>query len=161
MAQGKCDPSDSDQILQSLPYKPYDHFKLDGHRVDIGSTEQVSQWTQLLSLLILFDVLQDIYPEFTAMRDYAIWQGAAQVYGLSKFEGISGISLVVVCIFVIFSFNILFRLKSLVELSVLVVINVILANTTSIVSTIHSNDVVTIVILWLTIIEVVLDSLKN
>ena len=92
MAQGKCDPSDSDQILQSLPYKPYDHFKLDGHRVDIGSTEQVSQWTQLLSLLILFDVLQDIYPEFTAMRDYAIWQGAAQVYGLSKFEGISGIS---------------------------------------------------------------------
>eukprot|EP00960_Hanusia_phi_P064225 765736-Hanusia_phi.AAC.2 len=129
--------------------------------VDIGSTEQMSQLTQLLSLLILFDALQDVYPEFSAMRDYAIWQGAAQVYGLSKFENISGVSLLIVCIFVIFVFNIMFRLKSLVELSVLVIINIILGNVTSIVTTIHSNDVITIVVLWLTVIEVVLETLKN
>lgn len=129
--------------------------------VNIGSTEQAAQLTQLLSLLILFDALQDVYPEFSAMRDYAIWQGAAQIYGLSKFENLPAVSLLVVCIFVIFTFNIVFRLKSLVELSVLIIINIILGNITQIVSTIHSNDVVTVVVLWLTVIEVALESLKR
>lgn len=129
--------------------------------VDIGSTEQTSQLTQLLGLLILFDALQDIYPEFSAMRDYAIWQGAAQVYNISKFEHLGGIELLVACIFVIFVFNLVFRLKSLVELSILIIINIILGNITSVVSTIHSHDVVTIVTLWLTVIEVVLESMRG
>jgi len=138
--------------------------------VSIGSTEQMSQLTQLIGLLVLFDALQDQFPEFSAMRDYAVWQGAAQIYNLSKYEqiynlskyeSISGVSLVIVCIFSIFVVQLSVKIKALVELSVLIVINVILHNITLIVSTIHNNDVVTIVILWLTIIEVVLEALKR
>jgi hypothetical protein len=129
--------------------------------VDIGSTEQMSQLTQLVGLLVLFDALQGVFPEFSAMRDYAVWQGAAQVYGLSKHEGVSGMSLVVVCLFVVFAVQASVRIKALVELAVLVVINVILGDITLVVSTIHTQDVVTIVVLWLTLIEVGLETLKS
>lgn len=129
--------------------------------VSIGSTEQMSQLTQLIGLLVLFDALQDQFPEFSAMRDYAVWQGAAQIYNLSKYESISGVSLTIVCIFTIFVVQLSVKIKALVELSVLIIINVILKNITLIVSTIHTNDVITIVILWLTIIEVVLEALKQ
>lgn len=130
--------------------------------VNVVSSEKGAQIVQLISLLVLFDVVSKRYPEFEAMREYAVWQGASQLYTVSVTQGVSSFTFVSSIVFVIITLQVLQAPVSdaITELGVLSVTNVLIGQVQAMLRTLHSNDITTVIFLWLIVVEVVLRLLK-
>lgn len=133
--------------------------------VELTSTDRASQLTQMVSLLVLFDAISRVYSEFGAMRDYAVWQGAAQIYGMLEMDGVGGSIVVVTSLFGIMGLHVASSVfassAAVTELLVLLVINEVLGQVKAMIHSIHSNDTVIIVTMWLIIIETGLAVVKH
>jgi len=133
--------------------------------VQLSSTDRISQMTQLVSLLVLFDAISHVFEQFEAMRDYAVWQGASQIYNMLEIDGVSSSIVITSALFGIMvvqaSRRYFMSSDAIVELLLLLVINEVLGQVQNMIDSIHTNDTAIIVTIWLIIIETILLIMKN
>lgn len=133
--------------------------------VNVHSTDSYSQLTQLISLLVLFDAISHVFGQFSAMRDYAVWQGAAQVYNMVVLQKINETAVIVVAGFVILILQVSSKYfmssGAITELSVLLILNIILGMIRRVITTLHANDTMIVVMLWIMVIEIFTSALKS
>lgn len=133
--------------------------------ISVTSTDKFPQITQLVSLLVIFDALSLRYPDFHTMRDYAIWQGAAQIFELIAAREVNRGSVVTVAVFVVLALQafhtFLPRTSALSELTVLVLINTILGMVQQAVTALHMADTVVVIVLWIVVIHILITAVNQ
>jgi hypothetical protein len=133
--------------------------------ISVTSTDKFPQITQLVSLLVIFDALSLRYPDFHTMRDYAIWQGAAQIFELIVAREVNRGSVVTVAVFVVLALQafrtFLPRTSALSELTVLILINTILGMVQQAVTALHMADTVVVIVLWIAVIHILITAVNQ
>jgi len=133
--------------------------------VNVHSSDSSPQLTQLVSLLVLFDAISVVFDQFSAMRDYAVWQGASQVYNMVVLQNINQTAMIMVSgllILVLRAASSFFPSSSAItELSVLIIINIVLGMIQKVVNTLHANDTMIVVMLWIMVIEILTTAMRS
>lgn len=155
----------SETVFKALTLSLTNMMILSSWTVTVSSTDKLPQLIQLVSLLVIFDALSKVYGEFLTMRDYAVWQGASQVYDLILLKGVDQVPMIAIAFFIILFLQAVQGFfpssNAITELSVLLIINIVLGMVKGIITSLHSSDTIIIIVIWIIIIQVFVLAMKS